>query len=124
MTITPGTPVTVADFPAWAREPAKIVGWIVTAVAIFGAGVVELLNEFDVVIPEKWRTAARTVSATVAGVVLVAARFQTWMTRNGWGKPGNGKDGVWSPAGAQVLAQDTAIEVAAAKAVDPETHAQ
>jgi hypothetical protein len=116
--------IAVEDFPLWAREPAKIVGWLVTGVLLLCSLVTFLLSP-DVleVLPEKWKPYVRTATIAVAAVSLIAQRVQTWLTRNGLGKPGNGKDGVYSPAGAEVLATATAIQVAQAKNVDPGTSA-
>lgn len=113
-----------APLPLWAREPAKIVGWIVTAVVVVAAGLVELSNDVVDLLPEKWKTPVRAATATVVTVGLIAGRLQTWMTRNGIGASGNGKDGVYSPATYIAGLTETAQTVAAAKAVDPETHAR
>lgn len=125
LTDADGNPVdATADFPLWAREPAKIVGWIVTAVFVIGGAIVELLNEVVDVLPKGWQEPVRTAVISIAAVVVIAGRVQTWMTRNGFGSSGNGKDGVWSPAATAVTQAAVAQQVAAAKNVDPATHAQ
>lgn len=108
-------------FPLWAREPAKVVGWIVTIVFVAGGGLVELLNETVDVLPHGWQTPVRTVTVTIAGVVVVAGRVQTWLTRNGLGKPGNNKDGVWSPAAVAVAAEVTKAQAATPEAIHAAT---
>lgn len=118
------TPTPEASLPLWAREPAKIVGWIVTAVVVGAAVIVELSNDVVELLPTSWRTAVRAATVTVATVGLIASRVQTWLTRNGVGAPGNGKDGVWSPAAVAAELEATACTVAAAKAADPATHAK
>lgn len=121
----PDIVVDTSDYPLWAREPAKLVGWIITAVLLL-CSLVSFVLSPDVleVLPEKWKPYVRSASIAVAAVALIANRFQTWLTRNGLGKAGNGKDGVVSPAtnAAELIA--TAQKVAAAKAADPENHAQ
>jgi hypothetical protein len=129
MTDTPapaltGLTDTPTDFPLWAREPAKIVGWIVTAVFVIGGAVVELLNEVVDVLPHGWQAPVRTAVLSIAAVVVIAGRVQTWMTRNGIGSAGNGKDGVWSPAAVVTTQAAVAQQVAAAKGASPETSAR
>lgn len=113
-----------ALLPLWAREPAKIVGWLVTAVVVIAAALVELSNDVVDLLPEKWKTPVRAATATVVTVGLIAGRLQTWMTRNGIGPQGNGKDGVYSPATYIAGLTETAQTVAAAKAATPDNHAR
>lgn len=123
MTPTPITavvepPVIPEVVPAWAREPAKIVGWIVATVILVGAGLLEVANEVIDFLPENWKTPVRSACATVALVVLIATRVQALLTRNGLGAPGNGKDGVWSPYAVSVLAKVTAAQAATPEAIE------
>lgn len=124
--MTPTTPTEAAPtkYPIWAREPARIVGWIVTVALVVASAAAELLNEVVDLLPDSWRATVRTVALTVATVGLIAARIQTWLTRNGLGPTGNGKDGVWSPATVTTTLEETARAVAAAKAAAPEDHAR
>lgn len=121
----PVVPEVVDDGSVWAREPAKVVGWIVTAIALLASAVTFVLSP-DVldVLPEKWKPYVRSASIAVAGAALIAGRIQTWLTRNGIGPVGNGKDGVWSPAGVAKAQEQVAIQVAAAKGADPGMHAK
>ena len=111
----PAAPEVPTVIPLWAREPARIVGWIVTISFLVLSGLLELANDVIDFLPESWKPYVRTAAATVAAIVLVASRIQTWMTRNGVGPAGNGKDGVWSQATVGMLAK-----VEAAKAQTPE----
>jgi hypothetical protein len=88
----------LARYPAWMREPAKIVGWVVAAALTVAAGVTELAAEFTDLIPDKYRATVQTVVGVAAVVTVVATRVQALLTRNGIGPAGNGKDGVFSPA--------------------------
>lgn len=118
------TAPTAPVLPLWTREPAKIVGWIVSAVLAAAAGITVLVAQFSDLIPDKYRATVQTVVGICATVTVVGNRVQTWLTRNGIGKPGNGKDGVISPATHAAELAATAQTVAAAKNVDPATHAQ
>jgi hypothetical protein len=117
--------VTLDEFPVWMREPAKIVGWIVTALAgVLSLAAYLLSDDVLSVLPEGWTPTLRTAAAVVAVSAFVLGRIQTWLTRNGLGERGNGFDGVWSPAATAASQAEVAAVVAAAKAVDPETHAR
>lgn len=117
--------VDLSGYPAWLREPAKLIGWLVTAVLLLASGVTFVLSP-DVldVLPESWKPYVRTASIAVAAAALIAGRVQTWLTRNGLGKAGNGIDGVWSPAAVDASQKEVAARVAAAKGAAPETHAK
>lgn len=115
---------TPTDAPLWAREPAKLVGWIVTTVIVVAGAIVELGNDVVELLPASIRDEVRIGVGVAVTVGLIAGRVQTWMTRNGLGPTGNGKDGVWSPATVAAELEATATEVAAAKAVAPELHAR
>lgn len=117
MTVVP-TPDLPQVVPLWAREPAKIVGWIVTVGFVLAGGLLEILNEVADLLPEGWKVPVRSVAAALAGVVLVASRLQTWMTRNGVGPAGNGKDGVWSQASVAINAQIVAAQAATPEAIE------
>lgn len=88
----------VSQYPAWLREPAKLVGWVVAGALAVAAGVTELAAEFTDFIPEKYRATVQAAVAVAAVVTVVATRVQALLTRNGIGPAGNGKDGVFSPA--------------------------
>ena len=126
--MTPVTPEQTTtppvELPLWAREPAKIVGWIVTAVIVVAGALTELANDVVDLLPSSWRVPVRSAVAAVVAVGLIAARVQSWMTRNGIGPAGNGKDGVWSPASVAAELESTARTVAAAKGAAPELHAK
>jgi hypothetical protein len=129
-TLLPATPaaldpefptVTLAEYPTWMREPAKIVGWIVTTLGLVCSAVIFVHSPDVLDVLPKWARAASIVAASAS---LVLGRLQTWLTRNGLGGAGNGKDGVWSPAAVSSSQREVAVTVAAAKAVAPEVHAQ
>jgi hypothetical protein len=88
----------ISQYPAWLREPAKLVGWIVAGALTIAAGVTELATEFTDLIPDKYKHTVQVVVGAAAVVTVVATRVQALLTRNGIGKPGNGKDGVIAPA--------------------------
>lgn len=116
--------MSVQKLPAWATEPAKLVGWIVAAALTIAAGVTELVAQFSDLIPAKYQATVKVVVGAAAVVTVIATRIQALLTRNGLGPAGNGKDGVVSPATHAAELESTAIAVAAAKNVDPATHAQ
>jgi hypothetical protein len=73
------------------EEPAKLIGWVVAAVIAVCAGLVELANELELLIPEQWKPEVRAALAVVATVSLAATRIQALLTR----------DRVWAPASLQ-----------------------
>ena len=115
----PVPPTVEPEYPLWAREPAKVIGWIVTG-ALLVASLVTFALSPDVlaVLPDSWAPVVRAVTGTAAAVALVGGRVQAWLTRNGVGAVGNGKDGVWSPAAVQVHEQVTAAMAATPEAIE------
>jgi len=85
----------------WLREPAKLVGWLVAAVLVVAAGLLELANEVGVLLPASWQDEVRAVVAAVTVVTLVASRVQALLTRNGrlgrLSVGGSEFEGVFSP---------------------------
>lgn len=113
--------VDLSSWPVWMREPAKFIGWLVTALGLVCSAVIFVLSPGVLDVLPSW---AKPAAAVAAAASLVLGRLQTWLTRNGFGKQGNGIDGVWSPAATAASQEEVAITVAAAKAVDPAVHAQ
>lgn len=112
------------DAPAWAREPAKLVGWIIAAVILLAGLVVSIGGAVTDLLPERARAYVVYAVGIATAVGIGATRIQAILTRNGIGKAGNGKDGVISPAYNAAELKATAAAVAQAKAVDPATGAQ
>jgi hypothetical protein len=63
------------------EEPAKLIGWVVALVIAVCAGLVELANELELLIPERWKPEVRAALAVVATVSLAATRIQALLTR-------------------------------------------
>lgn len=122
--MTPVVPAVPVKPPlSWATEPAKIVGYIVAFVIAVTGLVAMLAVQYADVVPAKYAQTVKTVVAICSALGVVATQIQTWLTRNGFGPTGNGKDGVVSPATHAAELEATAVAVAAAKAVDPAVHA-
>lgn len=83
--------------PVWAKEPAKAVGWALTAVIVAAGIVVEVLNSVVDVFPAEWQGRITAATAAVVFVGTITTRIQAVVTRNGFGRPGRFFDGVYSP---------------------------
>lgn len=81
----------------WLQEPARMVGRIITVVSIIAAGVILIANNLVGVMPDGWKDDVNLVVGIATAVVLLCSKIQAELTRNGFGKEGNGKDGVYSP---------------------------